>query len=239
MKIALIGYGKMGKEIEKIALERHHEIVLRIDIQNISEFTKENLQKADVAIEFSRPETAFNNYLMCFEAGLPVVSGTTGWLEKWKELEIYVKRKNATFFYASNFSLGVNLTFKVNEFLAKLMNKYSDYNVELTEIHHVHKLDKPSGTAVTLANRIIVEIDRLDNWVIDKEKNTANHLPILSLREGEVPGTHIVKYESQFDDIQLIHTAKNRKGFALGAVLAAEYSLGKIGMLTMEDLLHF
>jgi len=235
MKIALIGYGKMGKEIEKIAIERNHEIVLKIDINSIDEFTHENLKKADVAIEFSRPETAFENYLKCFEADLPVVSGTTGWLEKMPELEKIVLAQNKTFFYASNFSVGVNIAFKVNELLAKLMNNQSQYFAQITEIHHVHKLDKPSGTAVSFAEQIIANNDALKSWSLDNYDNY-EELPIFSKREGEVPGTHIIAYDSEEDSIVLIHEAKNRKGFALGAVFAAEFSIGKKGILSMIDL---
>jgi len=235
MKIALIGYGKMGKEIEKIALERNHEIVLKIDINSVNEFTLDNLKNADVAIEFTRPETAFENYKKCFEADLPVISGTTGWLEKKHELEKIVLDQNKTFFYASNFSIGVNIVFKVNELLAKLMNKQTQYFTQITEIHHIHKLDKPSGTAVTLAEQIIEESTNLKSWTLDNYDNY-DELPIFSKREGEVPGTHIITYDSEEDSISLIHEAKNRKGFALGAVLAAEFSIDKKGILSMNDL---
>ena len=237
MKIALIGYGKMGKEIEKIALDRGHEIVLKIDINNPEDLTIQNLQKADVAIEFTMPSTAINNYQLCFEAEIPVISGTTGWLDRKAEVFEKCENLNGTFFYASNFSLGVNIFFSLNKKLAALMANHSEYNVEMTEIHHTQKLDAPSGTAITLAEGIIENIPNKTKWVNHETENSAE-VEIISERIGEVPGTHIIKYDSEVDFIEITHCAKNRKGLAFGAVLAAEFSQNKKGILTMNDLLN-
>lgn len=233
MNIALLGYGKMGKEIEAIALQRGHTIVLKTT--STSDFTSNELQKADVAIEFSTPHTAISNIKKCFESQVPVVVGTTGWYDSFKEIETECIQKNGTLFHATNFSLGVNLFFKVNSYLADLMNKYENYNVEMEEIHHIHKLDKPSGTAISLANQVINKIDRKIDWSISENKPET--LFIKDVREGEVPGTHIIKYTSAVDDIEIMHKAHNRKGFALGAVIAAEYIIGKKGIFTMNDLI--
>lgn len=237
MKIALIGYGKMGHEIEKIALQRAHSINLKIDKNNADDFTTVNLAKCDVAIEFTTPETAFENYLKCFAANIPVISGTTGWLSKQEELKNICTTQNKTFFYASNFSLGVNIFFRINQMLAKLMNNYSQYEVDITEVHHTQKLDAPSGTAITLANQIISEIERKNTWKLDGESK--EEIKITALRQGTVPGTHIINYTSAEDTIKIEHCAHSRAGFALGAVLAAEFSFGKKGWLTMNDMLKF
>lgn len=237
MKIALIGYGKMGKEIEKIALDRGHEIVLIIDINNPGDLTSENLKKADVVIEFTVPASALNNYKLCFEAGVPVVSGTTGWLDRREEVHQLCRATNATFFHTTNFSLGVNIFFAVNKRLAQLMANRGEYKVEMTEIHHTQKLDAPSGTAITLAEGILENIPTKTSWV-NQSTEKVEELGIISEREGQVPGTHIVKYDSEVDYIEITHCAKSRKGFAFGAVLAAEYSVGKKGILTMNDLLN-
>ncbi len=237
MKIALIGYGKMGKEIEKIALDRGHEIVLKIDVSNPEELTLANLQKADAAIEFTIPSSATANYRLCFEAGVPVVSGTTGWLEKLPEVQQLCKTMNGTFFYASNFSLGVNIFFALNQKLAQLMANRPEYTIGMTEIHHTQKLDAPSGTAITLAEGILENIPEKTNWVNHASSNVSE-LEIISEREGQVPGTHIIKYDSEVDYLEITHLAKSRKGFAFGAVLAAEYSVGKKGILSMNDLLN-
>jgi 4-hydroxy-tetrahydrodipicolinate reductase len=237
MKIALLGYGKMGKEIEKIALEREHEIILRIDETNQADLNKENLSKADVAIDFSIPGAAYNNILKCFEADTPIVCGTTGWLDKFEEIHTNAQENNKGFFYASNFSIGVNVFFKVNQFLARIMNKTSEYEVSMEEIHHIHKLDAPSGTAITLAEGIISEIEQKKGWLLDKPSNTSD-IGIKAIREKEVPGTHRIKYDSEVDYINIEHVAKSRKGFAMGAVLAAEYINGKKGYHTMDDLLN-
>lgn len=237
MKIALIGYGKMGKEIEKIALERGHEIVLKIDISNPEDLTIRNLQKTDVAIEFTIPTLAVSNYKLCFEAGIPVISGTTGWLEHKSEVFENCIKQKGTFFYASNFSLGMNIFFTVNNKLAALMANRDEYKISMTEIHHTQKLDAPSGTAITLAEGIIENIPAKTKWV-NQETDNSDEVEILSERVGEVPGTHIIKYDSEVDYIEISHCVKSRKGLAFGAVLAAEFSYGKKGILTMNDLLN-
>lgn len=237
MKIALIGYGKMGKTIEKIAKERGHSVVLIIDKNNQQDFTKENIQKAQVAIEFSTPDTALSNYIRCFQSDIPVVSGTTGWLEKKEEVENWCKEK-AKFFYASNFSLGVNLFFHINKYVANLMQAYDNYRCEVEEIHHIHKLDAPSGTAITIAEDILKNMPQLGKW----ENSTTTDLsvlPIESKREGDVPGIHTVSYTSSEDILTIKHEAKGREGFALGAVLAAEFLVDKShGWFSMNDLLN-
>lgn len=236
MNIALIGYGKMGKEIEKIAVSRGHKIGLKIDITNQDDLTVENLQKCDVAIEFTIPNSAINNYKLCFEAGVPVVSGTTGWLARQDEVYQNCAENNGTFFYGSNFSVGVNLFFELNKKLANLMAPRSEYNVEMTEVHHTQKLDAPSGTAISLADDILETLPTKNTWVNDKTP-TETEMNIKSERVGQVPGIHTVKYESEVDFIEITHSAKSRKGFAFGAVLAAEYCLNNKGILTMKDLL--
>lgn len=235
MKIALLGYGKMGKEIEKIALDRKHEIVLKVNKTNHSSITKEQLAAADVAIEFSTPHTVEENIYKCFTADLPVVVGTTGWYDHFEKITADCKKGNHALFHATNFSIGVNLFFKVNKYLAELMDNYPDYDVSMEEIHHIHKLDKPSGTAITLANQVIEKINRKKNWSIDQK--APETLFIKDVREGEVPGTHIMRYTSPIDDIEIMHKAHNRKGFALGAVVAAEFLNKKKGIYTMEDLI--
>lgn len=238
MKIALIGYGKMGKTIEQIATSRGNNIVLVIDENNQSDLTAENLQKADVAIDFSIPSSAYSNIQKCFEANVPVVAGTTGWLDKMDEVISAANNEHKGFFYASNFSVGVNVFFKLNKFLAKMMNKLTDYQVDMEEIHHIHKLDAPSGTAITLAEGVMEGIERKREWILDKPSEEST-IGIKAIREGEVPGTHIINYDSEVDYIKIEHVAKSRHGFALGAVLAAEYMNGKTGYHTMDDLLTF
>ena len=235
MKIALLGYGKMGKEIEAIAVNRKHEVILKVDKDNAEKITAEELKKADVAIEFSTPHTVLTNIKKCFDAGVPVVVGTTGWYDHFKEIERECEQKKATLFHATNFSVGVNLFFKVNSYLAELMNKYEGYDVSMEEIHHIHKLDKPSGTAITLAEQVLKKINRKKNWSITENKSDT--LFIKDIREGEVPGTHIIKYHSPIDDIEIMHKAHNRKGFATGAVIAAEFLKGKKGIYTMNDII--
>ena len=235
MNIVLLGYGKMGKEIEAIALKRNHTIVLKINKDNSSTITEADLKKADVIIEFSTPHAVLENIKKCINAQVPVVIGTTGWYDKFDEIKKLCSEKNGGLFHATNFSLGVNLFFKVNTYLAELMNKYTDYDVSMEEIHHIHKLDKPSGTAITLAEQVIKKIDRKTNWSIDS--NSLETLFIKDVREGEVPGTHIIKYSSDVDDIEIMHKAHNRKGFALGAVIAAEFLNGKKGIYTMSDII--
>ena len=235
MKIALIGYGKMGKEIEKIALNRGHEIVLKINFANAASITEDDFKQAEVAIEFSTPHTVVENLKRCFALQLPVVTGTTGWYSNFEEVKNDCLRHNATLFHATNFSLGVNLFFKLNTYLADLMNKYPEYDVSMEEIHHIHKLDKPSGTAITLANQVISKIERKKNWSL--KEGESESLYIKDVREGEVPGTHILKYHSEVDDIEIMHKAHNRKGFAFGAVAAAEFLKGKKGIYTMSDII--
>ena len=237
MKIALIGYGKMGHAIEQIALQRGHEIVSVIDVNNQEDFTSDAFKSADVAIEFSMPAVAMDNYRRAFAAGVPVVSGTTGWLEHLPEIKEACKA-GQTFFYASNFRLGVNIFFALNKYLAKIMNDFPAYDVRMVETHHVHKLDAPSGTAITLAEGLIDNIERKNKWVEGKEP-AEDEIGICSVREGEVPGIHTVIYESDVDTISITHDAKRRMGFALGAVIAAEFTCGKKGFLTMQDMLKF
>jgi 4-hydroxy-tetrahydrodipicolinate reductase len=232
MQIALIGYGKMGKEIEKIAIERQHIIVARIDKDNLNELNNLN---ADVAIEFTEPDSAPDNFKKLFNKAIPVVSGTTGISNELKSIIDYCKKKNATFFYASNFSIGVNIFFSINKVLAKLISDYN-YKCKIEETHHVHKLDKPSGTAISIADDIITQNNNFVKWEL-KNSVPNNVLPIESFREGEVTGMHSVKWQSDIDEIEIQHKAYNRKGFALGAVLAAEFVFGKTGVYFMNDLL--
>lgn len=241
MKIAIIGYGKMGKAIEAIALERGHDIVLKVNVDNLQDFTKENLSKADVAIEFTGPDSAVDNIKACFDAHVPVVCGSTGWLKHLPEVEAACKSSKAGFLCASNFSLGVNIFFEVNSLLAKLMAGHKGYSVLMTEVHHTAKLDAPSGTAITLAEQILTNNPGKKSWysvtdVAEIDEND-NAIPILSQRIDPAPGTHIISYRSEIDDIEITHTAHNRKGFALGAVIAAEFMVGKKGKYTMRDVL--
>ncbi len=235
MKIALIGYGKMGKTIEKIAKDRGHEIVSIIDINNQDDFNSAAFKSADVAIEFTAPSVAISNYRSSMQAGIAVVSGTTGWHEQMPEVEKMIEQENGTLFWASNFSLGVKLFSLLNNYLARLMNPFSQYDVEMTEVHHTQKLDAPSGTAITLAEGIIDHLERKTGWVKESAEKP-EELAIKSLREGMVPGIHTIRYESEVDSIEIKHDAKSREGFALGAVIAAEYSAGKKGLLSMDDL---
>lgn len=238
MKIALIGYGKMGKTIEQIARDRGHQIVSIVDINNPEEFHSDAFKTADVAIEFTTPATAFTNYMKCFKAGVPVVSGTTGWLDRIEEIKEKCEKEGNTFFYASNFSIGVNIFFALNKYLAKIMNHFPTYDVRLTETHHIHKLDAPSGTAITLAEGILENMDRKNRWTLETAEQ-ATDLPIHAIREGEVPGIHEIVYDSEVDSIRIKHDAKSRAGFALGAVIAAEFTAGKKGFLGMNDLFTF
>ena len=236
MKIALIGYGKMGKAIESIALSKGHEIVLKIDIQNNHDFTEAALQKADVAIEFTGPHSAFENVKKCIAWGVPVVSGSTGWLDQWAEIKDLCAEKNGTLIYSSNYSIGVNLFFELNKQLAQLMESYDSYDVSMTEVHHTEKKDAPSGTAISLAEQILTNLGRKNKWVNTASGNS-NELVIQSERIDPAPGTHMVKYSSEVDDIEIIHTAHTRIGFASGAVLAAEFAFEKKGIFTMKDVL--
>lgn len=237
MNIGLIGYGQMGKEIEKIAISRGHNINLIIDKNNVEDLNSKNLEKVDAVIEFSRPESAVANYMTCFKSQIPVVSGTTGWLDQFDEVVSECNKNEAAFFYASNFSLGVNLFFQLNKQLAKLMKPFNDYNVSMNEIHHTRKLDAPSGTAITLAEGVMDTFQELSSWK-NEEKVNENELSITSERIGDVPGTHEVFYDSEIDKITIIHEAKNRIGFALGAVLAAEFIHNKKGIFGMDNLLN-
>lgn len=251
MKIALIGYGKMGHMIEDIARQRGHEIVCIIDVNNMNDFESDAFRRADVAIEFTNPTAAYNNYLRAWKQGVKVVSGSTGWL---KEHEADVRRACAeeghTLFWASNFSLGVAIFSAVNKYLARIMNAYPTYDVSEVETHHIHKLDAPSGTAITLAEQVVAELDRKTDWVKGEVHNAdgtvtgskdhpENLLRIDAIREGEVPGIHTLTYDSPADMIQITHSAHNRSGFALGAVLAAEFTATHKGLLSTDDLFKF
>ena len=236
MDLAIIGYGKMGKEIETIAVSRGHKVVAVIDQEGISPENSSLFSKADVAVEFTTPETAVNNYLSCFEHQVPVVSGTTGWLNEREKVHKTCCVMGGGFFYASNFSLGVNLFFELNKKLAKLMAGYSDYKVSMEEVHHTQKKDAPSGTAISLATHILKETEELNGWVCN-EVGSENQLPITAMRVDNVPGTHTIKFDSPVDCIEISHRAKSRTGFALGAVLAAEFMVGKQGVFGMKDFL--
>ena len=251
MKIALIGYGKMGKEIERIARNRGHEIVSIIDVDNQADFESDAFRTADVAIEFTNPQAAYGNYLRAFRAGVKVVSGSTGWLkEHGEEVRRLCAEEGKTLFWSSNFSLGVAIFSAVNRYIARIMNQFPAYDVAMEETHHIHKLDAPSGTAITLAEDIVKNLDRKTRWVkgtlVEPDGTVSGNahcapdeLPVNSIRRDEVPGIHSIRYESAADSITLTHDAKNRSGFAFGAVLAAEYTAGHTGLLTMEDLFPF
>lgn len=248
MNIALLGYGKMGKIIEKIAADRKHTIILKIDYDNQHELTVENLKKADVVIEFTTPGSVLNNINHCFEANVPVVVGTTGWYEHLAELKAKCLQTNNTLLYASNFSIGVNIFFHINRMLARMMNNYPYYDVQVEEIHHTQKLDAPSGTAITIAEGIIENLDNKKDWVnvltadgedADDSNIKSDQLLIESFRIDSVPGTHTVIYDSEVDSIEFKHTAHNRNGFALGAVLAAEWVHNKKGFFSVEEMFDF
>lgn len=251
MKIALIGYGKMGHMIESIALERGHEIVSIIDIDNREDFDSDAFRSADVAIEFTTPHTAYDNYLKTFEQGVKVVSGSTGWVsEHGDEVRRMCTEEGKTLFWSSNFSLGVAIFSAVNKYLARIMNRFEAYDVKMEEVHHIHKLDAPSGTAITLAEGVLENLDRKTEWVkgsllapdgtiSGEQEHPANQLVIDSIRRDEVPGIHSICYDSEADMITITHDAHNRKGFALGAVLAAEYTAEHEGLLSMSDLFQF
>ena len=227
----------MGKAIEKIALENGDEVVLKIDDTNLDQFNSENLQKADVAIEFTTPETGYDNIQKCIKAGVPIVSGTTGWLDKFDTIKNLCESESGAFFYASNFSLGVNIFFKINSFLAKVMNNFPEFDIDINETHHIHKLDAPSGTAITTAEGIIEQIERKSGW--EKENaSDGSKIAIKSHRIGEHPGEHVVKYESPIESIQISHSSKSRQGLALGAYMAAKFLVGKKGVFGMDDLLQ-
>lgn len=238
MKIALIGYGKMGKAIEEIAVSRGHTIVLKVSLENMEDNTVDKIRQADAAIEFTGPESAYENILRCLDAGVPVVSGSTGWLAQLPEVRRYCEQKNGTFLYASNFSVGVNLFFELNKRLATLMADHPEYHPRITEIHHTQKRDAPSGTAITLAEQLLEKIHRKKGWVNHISDNL-DELEILSERVDPAPGTHTIAYESDIDTITITHTAHNRRGFATGAVLAAEFIASRKGIYQMSDVLGF
>jgi len=234
MKIVLFGYGKMGKEVEKIALERGHELILRIEKNE-----EYDISEADVAIDFSVPSAAFNNITSCFKKNIPVISGTTGWLEDYEKAVTICKKNNGSFIYASNFSIGVNLFFELNDKLSRIMNSNNNYTPSIEEIHHTKKLDAPSGTAITIAEQTIKNSSTKE-WCLHTNKAKVDNeiIPISSKRIKDVPGTHIVAYESEIDSIEIKHTAHNRKGFAHGAIIAAEWLINKNGVYTMKDVLN-
>ncbi len=236
MKIALIGYGKMGKEIEQILIARGHTIPLIIDLNNTNDLDAAHLKEIDVAIEFTTPSTAYGNVVKCLEAGVPVVCGTTAWLDKLPQVEQLCKEKNGAFFYASNYSIGVNIFFEINRLLAQLMNRFGEYDVTIEETHHTQKKDAPSGTAVTLTEGILENLDRKQKWVCGTT-TVPEELEVVAIRRSVVPGTHTVTYESDVDSLSITHMAKSRRGFALGAVLAAEFLYGKTGIFSMKDLM--
>ena len=253
MKAAIIGYGKMGREIEKILIARGHEVTLIIDIDNAADLNAENLANVDVAIEFTTPTTAYDNIRTCLECGTAVVSGTTGWTDRLAELQELCREKGGAMFYASNYSLGVNMMFRLNRRLAELMNHHTQYDVAIEEVHHIHKKDAPSGTAITLAEGVLAELDRKSGWEnptlieFDEENKPIVHymgeaapenIAITSLREGETPGIHTVTYDSDDDTLQITHIIKNRRTLAMGAVVAAEFLCGKKGFFSMDDLLQ-
>lgn len=238
MKLCLIGYGRMGHEIEDIALRRGHTVDLKIDIDNYNDLNRENLKGIDAVIEFSSPGTAFRNVTTCLELKVPVVSGTTGWLSDYDKAVKICKENGTAFIHSANFSIGVNLLFMLNRELAKYMDNYRDYSPSIEEIHHINKLDAPSGTAVTLANGIRDQHPGYKGWCFENDRSD-NMIPVRALREGTVPGTHTVTWNSEIDSISLKHEAKNRKGFALGAVVAAEYIYTRKGVFTMTDVLGF
>ncbi|AWV97314.1 4-hydroxy-tetrahydrodipicolinate reductase [Arcticibacterium luteifluviistationis] len=238
MRIALLGYGKMGKVIEQIALDRGHEISFKIDVSNLTDREKISPENTDAVIEFSSPASAYENLKFCMSKGLKTVSGTTGWLEHRAEIESLCEANDATFFYASNYSVGVNLFFQLNKQLAKLMNGQPQYEITSSEIHHTEKLDSPSGTAITLAEGIMENNETKTSWV-NQAIPKADEVPIWSLREGKVPGTHTIKYISDVDEIEIRHEAKSRQGFALGAVLAAEWVKNQKGVVGMDEMLGF
>ncbi|MEJ7645433.1 MAG: 4-hydroxy-tetrahydrodipicolinate reductase [Chryseolinea sp.] len=235
MQIILLGYGKMGRIIERVAVERGHDVVARIDVDNQHEL--DNVQ-GDVAIEFSHPDAAFDNVKRCLNKQIPVVCGTTGWLTRKAEIETICKNTNGAFFYASNYSLGVNVFFKLNEYLSKVMRRFTEYDIRMDEVHHTEKKDSPSGTAITLAETIIKNSNKKKSWV-NADTGKADDLYISSFRIDQVPGTHVVKYESLVDDIEIRHTAHSREGFAKGAVMVAEWIIGKKGVLSMNEFLDF
>lgn len=241
MKVLLIGYGKMGQTIEKIAISKGHEVVGKIDKDNLSDLANFNSDQVDVAIEFTQPSSAVNNLKTCFTNGIPVVCGTTGWLEHLAEVEGTCKSNEGAFFYASNFSIGVNIFFHLNKYLAKMMNSQTQYEMDIEETHHIHKKDEPSGTAITIAEGVLDNIKRKEAWKLEEEGTelSEKEIGITSYRIDEVPGTHQVSYSSEIDSIEISHAAHSREGFAQGAVMAAEWLVGKKGIFGMDDMIDF
>jgi 4-hydroxy-tetrahydrodipicolinate reductase len=237
LKIALMGYGRMGREIEKICQDRGHQVVLKIDSNNAASVTDNDIKNCNVVIEFTQPQSVLKNIQRCLDIQIPVVVGTTGWYDSLKSVKDQCEKKDGTMLYASNFSIGVNILFEMNSRLAALMNNRPEYKVDIEEVHHLNKLDKPSGTGITLAEGIIRELDRKKRWITDEETATDSDLVIHSQREPEVVGKHSVRYSSEIDEMVIMHNAFSRKGFAEGAVLAAEFIVGKKGMFTMQDVL--
>ena len=235
MRVAIIGYGKMGHEIEQVLIQRGHTVALIIDQNNTEDLCAEKLSDIDVAIEFTTPDTAYNNVRTCIECGTPVVCGTTGWHDKLEELQALCRENDSTMIWSSNYSLGVNITFRLNRYLAEIMNRFDAYNVSMEEIHHTQKKDAPSGTAISLANDILERVERKDKWV-NEPTTDANAIEITSLREGTVPGTHTVTYTSDDDKIEIKHTLFSRRALALGAVVAAEFIAPRKGVFTIDDL---
>jgi 4-hydroxy-tetrahydrodipicolinate reductase len=238
MNILLLGYGKMGQMIAHLALGRNHTIAAKINIDNLAELESLDTSKIDVAIDFSQPHAAPNNIKWCIDHGIPVAVGTTGWLDQKTEIDDYCRSNGGTYLFASNFSIGVNIFFKVNQFLAKLMNGQADYDVAMKEIHHTHKLDAPSGTAITLAQGILDNVNRKEKW-INSPTDQPNELSIISERVDPAPGTHSIHYDSKVDSIEITHTAHSREGFAMGALLVAEWLPNQSGIKTMDDFLKF
>lgn len=236
MNILIIGYGKMGKTIEKIVIDRGHTIANVVDKDTT--LKPDDIKNADVAIEFTQPEAAYDNVKFCLDNSLPIISGTTGWLEKKSELETYCQEKDGTFFYASNFSIGVNIFFRINEILARMMNKFPEYDVVMEETHHTEKRDSPSGTAITLAEGVIENYSKKQIWANEPTEDIET-LDIISFRKENIPGTHVVKYQSVMDEIMIKHTAHKRESFALGVVLVSEWIAGRKGVLSMKDFLKF
>ena len=236
MKLALIGYGKMGKEVEALALSQGHEVPLIFDANNIASLNADCLRKVDAIIEFTSPQSAPANIALCFETGVPVICGSTGWHDKLPEISELCRAKNACLFYASNFSIGMNIFMEINRQLATIISDFPAYSAHIDETHHIHKLDKPSGTAISIANDIIARHNRYVKWKLNSGDDISD-LPVFSFREGEITGDHHVIWQSDIDDISIRHSAKNRKGFALGAIMAAQYCIGKKGIFGMHDLL--
>lgn len=238
MKIAIIGYGKMGKTIERLAIAQGHTVPLTFDLNNIEELTPDNLQQVDVAIEFTTPSSAVSNIIKCFEAGIPVIVGTTAWHDDLPKVTAACEKYNGTLLHATNFSIGVNIFFAINEQLAHMMDEFEVYNPTMEEIHHTQKLDAPSGTGITLAEGILSRLGRKDKWV-NQAATSSNELALVSKRIDKVPGTHIVTYSSPIDSIEIKHTAHSREGFAVGAIQAAAWAIGKKGVFTVRDMLGF